>query len=124
MKSILFVGLGGFAGSILRYLISKAVSNATITAFPIGTFIVNIIGCFLIGLLYAISDKYGILNQEWKLLLTVGLCGGFTTFSTFANESLLLLKSGNLLYFLLYTSLSVLIGIFATFLAVIIVKTA
>lgn len=124
MKSILFVGLGGFAGSILRYLISKAVSNSTITAFPIGTFIVNIIGCFLIGLLYAISDKYGILNQEWKLLLTVGLCGGFTTFSTFANESLLLLKSGNLLYFLLYTSLSVLIGIFATFLAVIIVKTA
>ncbi len=124
MKSILFVGLGGFAGSILRYLISKAISNATITAFPFGTFIVNIIGCFLIGLLYAISDKYGILNQEWKLLLTVGLCGGFTTFSTFANESLLLLKSGNLLYFLLYTSLSVLIGIFATFLAVIIVKTA
>lgn len=124
MKSILFVGLGGFAGSILRYLISKAISNATITAFPVGTFIVNIIGCFLIGLLYAISDKYGILNQDWKLLLTVGLCGGFTTFSTFANESLLLLKSGNLLYFLLYTSLSVLIGIFATFLAVIIVKTA
>lgn len=114
MKSILYVFIGGGAGSVLRYLMQMVINRNIITAFPLGTFVVNIIGCMLIGMFYTLSDRFN-LSQDIRLLLTVGLCGGFTTFSTFSTESLNLLKGELYGMFLLYTLLSVAIGIMFTF---------
>ena len=90
-KNILIVGLGGAAGSILRYLATLA-GNALHCASWIATLSVNSIGSFLIGLFMAACT-----SGDWKLMLTVGLCGGFTTYSTFSAQSLEMLRSGNYL---------------------------
>jgi len=117
MKFLLIIGLGGSAGSILRYLTQVAVNKIVPTlAFPLGTFIVNITGCFLIGLFYGMSVKHSWLSAEWQLLLITGLCGGYTTFSTFSYESMSLIAEGHFLYFGLYVGLSVLLGLCATWL--------
>lgn len=122
LKSILLVGTGGFLGSIARFLTSKFMQDNFPSAFPFGTFIVNITGCFLIGLIYGLSERSSSITVGWKLFLTVGFCGGFTTFSTFAQENLVLLRDGAFFHFFLYTSLSVVLGIAATILGVLITK--
>jgi fluoride exporter len=122
IKSLLFIGTGGFLGSISRFLASRYFQNNFPSAFPIGTFFVNITGCLLIGLIYGFSERSSLLTPGWKLFLTVGFCGGFTTFSTFANENLALLRDGEFLHFFLYTGLSVFLGITATFFGVLITK--
>jgi fluoride exporter len=121
-KTLLLVGTGGFLGSISRFLASRLIQNNWPATFPFGTFFVNISGCFLIGLIYGISEKSSILTSGWKMFLAVGFCGGFTTFSTFANENLALLRDGDFFHFLLYTGLSVFLGITATFLGVVITR--
>ena len=111
IKTILIVGLGGGAGSILRFLCQKWVYQFYPHPFPWGTFAVNIAGCFLIGIFYSIGEKTSILTPEWRLLLTTGFCGGFTTFSAFAFENLTLLKSGDISYFTLYIVLTIVLCI-------------
>jgi len=103
IKTLLLVGTGGFLGSISRFLASRMMQNYFPSAFPWGTFTVNIAGCFLIGLIYGFSEKSSLLTAGWKMFLAVGFCGGFTTFSTFTNENLALLRDGDFLYFFLYT---------------------
>lgn len=115
MKILLFIGSGSFLGGIARYLLSRGIQNSVITSFPLGTFWVNIIGCFLIGLIYGLSDRGTPISNELRLFLAVGFCGGFTTFSTFSNENLALLRDGSILYFSLYAGLSVFIGLLVTF---------
>lgn len=111
MKEVIFVFLGGGIGSALRYLCSLFLNGqAGSSAFPWATFCVNIAGCFLIGLLSGIAGKTG-MSEPVRLMLTVGICGGFTTFSTFCNESFSLLRNGNYLIFALYITLSILLGI-------------
>jgi fluoride exporter len=122
IRTLFFVGIGGFLGSISRFLASKFIQNNLESAFPFGTFIVNITGCFLIGFIYGLSERSNIISNEWKLFLTVGFCGGFTTFSTFANENLALLRDGDFFHFLIYTGLSIFLGIAATFFGVLITK--
>jgi CrcB protein len=112
MKQFLLVFLGGGLGSILRYWISKNL-NSYYSNFYLGTFLVNIIGCLLIGILIGLSLKYNYITQNQTLLLATGFCGGFTTFSTFALESNLLLKESSILYMSLYLGLSVALGILA-----------
>lgn len=92
MTNILLVGLGGAIGSILRYIISKILNEQVSSSFSWGTFAVNIIGCFIIGAVTSYAQKHGI-SSETKLLLTTGLCGGFTTFSTFSLENIQLIDT-------------------------------
>lgn len=122
IKTLLLVGTGGFLGSVSRFLASRFMQANFPTAFPIGTFFVNITGCFLIGLIYGISERSALLTPGWKMFLAVGFCGGFTTFSAFANENLVLLRDGEYYYFFLYTGLSVFLGIAATFFGVLLTK--
>lgn len=107
IRNLLLVALGGAGGSVLRYMLSNI--N---TSFPWGTFAVNVLGSFLIGLLVGLMSK-GVLSPEMKLLLVTGFCGGFTTFSTFANESFSMMKAGDVLLTALYVGVSVIIGILA-----------
>ena len=116
IKLILIAGTGGFVGTVARFLASRYFQNLFLSAFPFGTFFVNIAGCLLIGVFYGLSQKGNVLTPEMRMFLTVGFCGGFTTFSAFAGENISLLKDGNFLYFALYTSLSVFLGLMATYL--------
>lgn len=115
LKILLLIGSGSFIGGVARFVTSRYIQNSIVSAFPYGTFFVNIIGCFLIGLFYGISDRGNLMSAEWRMFLTVGFCGGFTTFSTFANENISLLRDGNFFHFALYTGLSVFLGLMATY---------
>ena len=112
MKSFILVFIGGGLGSGLRYLISNAMSQYSKT-LPHGTFTVNILGCLLIGIILGYAQKENALSSNQTLLLATGFCGGFTTFSAFANENLELIKNGGIFNFSVYTIGSILIGILA-----------
>ena len=122
IKNILLVAIGGSVGSIFRYLCQKWVYQFYPHPFPWGTFLVNVAGCFLIGIFYSVSEKSNILSPEWRLLLTTGFCGGFTTFSAFAFENVTLLRSGDLIYFVIYILASVLLGIVAVLAGIAVIK--
>lgn len=115
LKSIIIAGTGSFIGGALRYIISRTIQMTVISAFPYGTFVVNVIGCLFIGLFYGLAERGNLLNADWRLFLTVGLCGGFTTFSTFTSENLAFLKDNNFYFFFLYTGLSLLVCLLATY---------
>ena len=115
LKTLFLIGSGSFLGGIARYLTSRVVQNSFASAFPYGTMAVNLLGCLLIGLIFGVSERTNLINDEWRIFLTVGFCGGFTTFSTFANENMTLLRDGNFFYFALYTGLSVFLGLVAVF---------
>lgn len=112
MKMLMMVGLGSFAGGILRFLLARFVQINSVSSFPWGTAAVNLLGCFILGCLYGLFDR-SLLHTETRLFLTAGLCGGFTTFSTLMNESFLLLKEGNFSSFFLYTLISFAGGLLA-----------
>jgi CrcB protein len=122
LKLMLIIGTGSFIGGVSRFLTSRFIQNSIFSAFPFGTFIVNLLGCFLIGLFYGISERGNLISPEWRMFLTVGFCGGFTTFSTFASENISLLRDGNFFYFALYVSLSVFLGLSATYIGNLITK--
>jgi CrcB protein len=116
LKNLLIIGSGGFIGSIARYLVSQLNLSVNFLSIPVGTFIVNISGCFLIGFLTGVADKSMILSTEWRLFLMVGICGGFTTFSAFANENLMLMHNGQIAAVIIYTALSIFLGFLAVYL--------
>ena len=111
IKSVLIVGIGSFIGGALRYLISTLFKQFCTQGFPWGTLLVNLMGCFIFGAIFALFSKYSSTSHPWCLLLTTGLCGGFTTFSTFAYESVLMLQQGNLSGFISYVATSLIMGI-------------
>lgn len=115
MKEIVYIFIGGGVGSVLRYLAQISINERMSgIGFPFswGTFIVNIAGSFLIGLFYSVSERWN-LSMEMRLFLTTGLCGGFTTFSTFSNDGLSLLRGEFYSTFLLYALLSIGLGLVA-----------
>lgn len=122
MKILLIIGTGGFLGSISRYLVSQYLQRIFETTFPIGTLSVNVLGSFLIGIIYAFSERGDILTPEWRMFLAVGLCGGFTTFSSFAYENFAMLNLQQVFYSSLYTGLSLIFGMLAVYLGVLIVR--
>ena len=121
MKILLAIGTGSFIGGIFRYLLSQFIQARFLSAFPYGTLFVNIIGCFLIGLVFGLSDR-GNLTQEWRLIIATGFIGGFTTFSAFSNETVSMLRDGQLGYALVYIIASVVLGLMATFIGISIIK--
>lgn len=112
-RTMLLIGIGGGAGSILRFLISQVVSRYLSTPFPWGTFAVNVIGSFLAGLILSTFHQHTNHASEWRLFLMTGFCGGFTTFSAFTAENLALLQSGQVLTAIIYVLSSVLISLLA-----------
>ncbi len=115
IKNLLLVGTGGFFGSVARYLVARMTRQIEWFSIPVGTLMVNVAGSFLIGILIGISEKSPILTVELRMLLMVGLCGGFTTFSTFSGENLMLLRNGQISSLFLYTGLSILLGFAAVY---------
>ncbi|MCW5519247.1 fluoride efflux transporter CrcB [Aureitalea sp. L0-47] len=109
MKQVLLVFLGGGLGSALRYLVGRWTED-TFAVFPFGTFLVNIIGCLIIGAIMGASLKFTSFSQNTVLFVATGFCGGFTTFSAFAYENYAFLKNGDYLSFSLYTFGSLALG--------------
>ena len=114
MKQLLLVFIGGGFGSVLRFIIGKFLNN-TETGVPHGTFVVNVLGSLLIGVILGLSVRNNTFTENQTLLLATGFCGGFTTFSTFAYENHLFLKSGDFTSFALYTITSFVVGFLAVF---------
>jgi fluoride exporter len=116
IKNLIYIALGGAFGSVLRYIIQFSIHKHFPNAFPYGTFLVNIIGCFLLGLLVSMFSKENQISQQLELLLIAGFCGGFTTFSTFAFEGNTLINQGRIGYAFLYIGLSVFTGMAVAYL--------
>jgi fluoride exporter len=110
VRSLLLVGAGGAAGSMARYAIGLLISKHISHPYPYATFIVNIVGCFIIGILFGITQRNPAFHADWWLVLATGFCGGFTTFSSFALEGNNLLRTQQTGTMLLYTALSLVAG--------------
>lgn len=121
MKIILAIGTGSFIGGICRYLLSQFIQSRIVSAFPFATLSVNIIGCFLIGIVFGIGERTSI-NPEWRLFLATGILGGFTTFSAFSNETFGLIRAGEVFNASAYITASVFLGILATWIGYAILK--
>ncbi len=117
MGTFLLIGMGGFFGAILRYALSTFVqSSSKISGFPLGTLVVNLIGCLLIGALAQLAEIRDIFTPETSSLIFLGFLGAFTTFSTFSSDSFNLFREGNNLLFYLNIGASVIFGLFAVWL--------
>lgn len=123
MKSLILVFIGGGIGSALRYIIGKSLNDPNINGFPWGTFLVNLIGSLVIGLLFGWALQKSKLPTDTLLLLAVGFCGGFTTFSAFAFEGMTLLKNGQLGIFFSYVAGSIIAGLLCVWIGYLAVRT-
>ena len=111
LRAFLLVGLGGAVGSMARYGCFLAISNRRFGEFPFATLTVNLLGCLLFGVLVGLSQKWNIAREDLMLILATGFCGGFTTFSAFAGDSLSLVSKNMSVQAVLYASLSVVLGL-------------
>ncbi|MDD4970172.1 MAG: fluoride efflux transporter CrcB [Paludibacter sp.] len=116
MKQLLLVGIGGFIGSIARFLVQKLNLSWHVLSIPMGTLTVNVLGSLLIGFIIGVSGKSEIISPGLRLFLMVGICGGFTTFSSFTAENMTLMQNGQFAMILVYTGLSILFGFLAVYL--------
>ncbi|HPE85777.1 MAG: fluoride efflux transporter CrcB [Bacteroidales bacterium] len=115
IKPILIAGLGGFIGTVLRFIITRYIQFSAVSVFPWGTFVVNLLGSLLLGIVFGLSEKGNLLSPEWRIFLTVGICGGFTTFSSFSLDAYVLLQSREILRMIIYASFSFALGLLAVF---------
>jgi fluoride exporter len=117
MTNILLVGIGGFVGSITRYLASGYVQQASKSIdFPFGTLVVNVVGCFIIGFLAQLAEDRGVFTSQSRLFVFTGFLGGFTTFSSFGNETLNLARDSQMMNAFANVGANVILGLFAVWL--------
>lgn len=122
LRTIFIVGTGGFIGSVMRYLVQVWVEKGLTSTFPLGTLIANIAGSFIIGIVFALAEKGNLMNAEWRIFLAVGVCGGFTTFSSFAYNNFTMIKEQSFGQFFLNVGGSLFLGILAVYLGIILVR--
>ena len=122
LRAIILVGAGGGIGSIFRYLTSVFVGKYFHAVFPLATFIANILGCLIIGLLFGLFERHNLTNPDLKYLFVTGFCGGYTTFSTFAAENINLFQSENSLTAFAYIAASVIVGLLAVWIGLAITR--
>ncbi len=122
-KTLLIAGTGGFIGTILRFLVSRYFQENSFSLFPWGTFSVNIAGSLLIGIFYGMSERGNLLSPDIRIFLTVGICGGFTTFSSLSNDAFMLLQEKEWLKLSLYASLSFFLGLVAVYVGRTLIKS-
>ena len=115
IKTLFLIGTGGFIGSVFRYLTSVYVNKLLDSSFPYGTLTVNVVGSFVIGLIFGLSDRFNWFTPEWRYFLATGICGGFTTFSSFSFETINLLREGDWFLGISNISLSLVLCLVATF---------
>jgi CrcB protein len=122
IRGIILIGIGSCIGGIGRYLTQLFVQKHFPSSIPFGTLSVNILGCFLIGIIYALSGRGNLLSPEMRLLLVTGFCGGYTTFSSYAYENISLFQDGEFYYAGLYIIMSNLFGFISVYLGILFVK--
>src|SRR6056297_1351522 len=108
---IIIIGFGGFLGTISRFLLQKVIQEQATSSFPWGTLIVNILGSFIIGVVFALSVRHNYLSLVWRNFFAIGFCCGFTTFSSFTLDNYQLLAHTQILFTILYTATSVISGL-------------
>ncbi len=116
MSSIWLVGIGGFIGSVMRYVLGGYVQQSSRSIFPYGTLTVNVIGCFVIGFLAQLAENRGVFSSEARAFVFIGILGGFTTFSSFGNETFNLARDGQILSVFANVGSNVILGLFAVWL--------
>lgn len=122
LRNILIVGTGGFIGSAMRYLVQIFVEKDLATTYPWGTFVANIAGSFIIGVVFAFAEKGNLMSSEWRMFLAIGVCGGFTTFSSFAYNNFTMLKDHSFGQLLWNLGGSLFFGILAVYLGIILIR--
>lgn len=122
LRTVMLVGAGGFIGSVMRYLLQYYVEKGLASTFPWGTLIANVVGSFIIGMVFALAEKGNLMNAEWRIFLAVGICGGFTTFSSFAYNNFTMIKEQALGSLLLNVGASLFLGILAVYLGIILIR--
>lgn len=120
-KTILIVGTGGFIGSVMRYLLQVFIENKLLSTFPLATLIANITGSFIIGVVFALAEK-SMMNSDWRIFMSVGICGGFTTFSAFAFNNFNMIKEHTWNQLFLNIGGTMILGILAVYLGIILVR--
>jgi len=123
-KAMIIAGLGGFIGTCLRFATGKLCHAVFGPAFPWGTFAVNVIGSFLIGIFFGLAERNNLISASMNAFLITGFCGGFTTFSSMADDMYLMLSQRHWAYFALYVCGSLLLGLLMVYLGRSIVKAA
>lgn len=116
LRSIIIAGLGSFIGGACRFLLAKTIDTHSSTTFPWGTLAVNLLGCLIIGFIYGLIERHLTISPSMRLFLTVGFCGGFTTFSTFIHESLTLISGSGILLAATYAAASLFLGLICAWL--------
>lgn len=120
-RTILIVGTGGFIGSVMRYLLQVFIESKLLSTFPLATLIANITGSFIIGVVFALAEK-SMMNSEWRIFMSVGICGGFTTFSAFAFNNFNMIKEHTWNQLFLNIGGTMILGILAVYLGIILVR--